>query len=122
MLLGILVFFVVMGDRGSDYVLKHREKVGQTILGIENIIKADYEGKEILYVKYSKADEYSVWPKYLQFVIPKNTIRVVESISEKQKDLILINNSDIETKNNLEQKEFTLLYKGTRLSLYKKDL
>lgn len=116
----IFIFFIIMGEKGSDYVLRHREKVDKTVLGIESIIEEEYEEKDIFYVRYSKKDQYSIWPKYLQFLVPRNRIRVVEDIPNETKSLILLNNGDSESKNKIQDK-YVLLYKGTELSLYKAE-
>lgn len=117
-LIGIGIFFLIMGEKGSGYVLGHRKKVDQTILGIEKIIEENYVEQEILYIKYEKADQYSVWPKYLQFLIPDNEIKVVDNLANDSEKLVLINNADKESKSKLETEQYILLCQGKQMSLY----
>lgn len=88
--------FLIIRTNADRYLLDWRSNLDKQIVPVAKIISEDYEGKEIYYVQDKEHDLYSVNPKYLQFMIPKAKIEVIEKdkIDKKQikgNSLLLLN-------------------------------
>lgn len=95
----IIIAFVVMGwicmsDKADDYIMDYRQKLVEEIVPIRDYI-IENNIRNIYYIKWTKNDEYSINPKYLQFMIPEDTIKVVEEeqdLNEGIKEGIILTN------------------------------
>lgn len=113
-----LILFCIIGINGDIYVNDVRAGLDRSIPLLKEKIENEYKAKEICYVKNEDIDPYSVRPKYLQFVIPDNSINLIEQkeLNTYEDSLILANQADDETLKVLEKRKDIKLILATPLA------
>lgn len=120
-----ITVFCVEGLHVSTYMNNSRKSIEDKTLPVcEQIVQ--FEQKEIYYVRDATDDQYSVNPKYLQFMIPEHKINLIEreqiSTVMENETLIIINPNDKETEELLLKEENAdKLVSTAKLSLYIKQ-
>lgn len=128
LILPVIIYITVFSVEGffaNTYMDNARKNVEAGALPLyEQIVQ--FEQKEIYYVKDTTDDQYSINPKYLQFMIPEYKIHLIEreqinTVMENEA-LILINPDDRKTEKLLLLKEKAdKLESTTLLKLYIKQ-
>lgn len=94
------VSYTILGYEAESYVLDWRTELDQNITVVRDYIMSEYPDQEIYYVKDKNLDEYSVNPKYLQFMMPENKITVIDKNAcegvLKEKEVVVLMNSGME--------------------------
>ena len=113
------VCFSVIGYKSSPYMNDARNYFDNSTVQVRGVIEDITNEKGIYYVKTEESDPYSVNPKYLQFLIPNQSIELVDnenidSVVEKD-NIILTDPRDTETNSYLITIEKVELVKTTDL-------
>lgn len=120
--LWIFIFYFVLAYRGPQYVNNYRLRLDEDILSVKYEIEWIRNYENIYYVK-SEKDLYSANPKYLQFMMPEDTILVCEQEDIKnileENTLILCNPLDKKIKIILQKNGASEEFSTNMLSLYR---
>lgn len=120
-ILGLCVIFTILylwiGYYGESYVLNWRKSIDQNITLVRDYIIQEYPDSDIYYLKDQDVDEYSMNPKYMQFMLPDKPIHIIdEKEIEKlyyKNDIILL----INPRSNISSNNIILEYETTMINL-----
>ncbi len=123
----IAIFYGWLSYEGEQYVLKWRNSLERQSWPVADQIATEKDNKEILYVKDTLNDPYSVNPKYIQFRFWDRSIHVITEkdldnlINSKEDFIFLINPKDKTVKERLEKKLYKNYAETEILSVMKKE-
>ena len=72
------VFFIFTGNKASIYTNDARDYFDSSTVPIKNLIVNEYNTEKLYYVR-NENDPYSTNPKYLQYMIPNQSIHIVDN-------------------------------------------
>lgn len=72
------VYFIFTGNKASIYTNDARDYFDSSTVPIKNLIVNEYNTEKLYYVR-NENDPYSTNPKYLQYMIPNQSIHIVDN-------------------------------------------
>ena len=96
-IIAFLLAYIIIGCKADTYMNGARDRFYAYTVPVKQVIET-YPDYNIYFIKNTELDEYSVFPKYLQFTIPRRQIQVIQleelySLNDKN-FLLLVNPED----------------------------
>lgn len=111
--------YLGVGYYAESYVLNWRNTLEYNIVSVKDYITNQCDTAEIYYIKDKEVDEYSMNPKYLQFMIPEKNIHVIE---DEDIDKLKISNNVIFLVNpssKFDLNNFSLAYETQMIKIFR---